>query len=142
MGPTRKNKPAIRRRGYGDRPFRLSLRHLDSGEDSPWPFHDLSDQDITDLGLLLANVIRLSWDDIELIKDGSGYVHGYRTVSDLSRAGYERFSKLPQEVTDQEDSLFRFKVTTDKRIWGFVLDDIFYVLWWDPRHQVGRDRNA
>lgn len=143
MGPTRKNNPAIRRRGYGERPFRLSLRYLDSGEGSPWPFHELPDDDMADIGRLLSKVTAMTWDEIENIGDARGRTHGYRTASDLSSPAFQRFESLPEEVTGQSESLFRFKVTADKRLWGFVADDTFYVLWWDPRHEVARnDRNA
>jgi hypothetical protein len=37
------------------------------------------------------------------------------------------------ELTDQ---MFRFRLTSAKRLWGFVKEGCFYVVWWDPEHDV------
>lgn len=143
MSFRRSSQHVIRRKDYGAHPFRLSLRYLDSELGSPWAIHELSDEDMADIGKLLAQVAQMTWEEIGLINDGRGQSHGYRSEGDLSHRARERFRTLPCEVTDQNDSLFRFKVTTDKRLWGFVVNDTFYVLWWDPKHEVSRaDRNA
>jgi len=32
--------------------------------------------------------------------------------------------------------MFRFHVDNLERLWGFEIDGIFYVVWWDPAHKV------
>ena len=34
------------------------------------------------------------------------------------------------------DSLFRFQLSGRERLWGIRQENIFYLLWWDPNHQV------
>jgi hypothetical protein len=35
-----------------------------------------------------------------------------------------------------EDDMFRFRLAGEKRLWGFRVGNVFYVLWWDASHRV------
>lgn len=128
-------KIRVKAPGYGSDRFRLSLRYLDSGEYSPWPFHDLAPEDVEDLGALLSEVALETWEYIETCKTELGKpAHGHRPIGHRAR---ERLAQLEFEADDIEALIFRFRVTQQKRLWGIRQDGVFYALWWDPEHDVG-----
>lgn len=34
------------------------------------------------------------------------------------------------------EEFFRFRLSGEKRLWGFRTGDVFHLLWWDPDHGV------
>ncbi len=40
------------------------------------------------------------------------------------------------EIDRGEDELFRFRTGARSRIWGYREGHVFYVVWWDPDHQI------
>lgn len=40
------------------------------------------------------------------------------------------------EIDRTEDELFRFRCGGRQRIWGFREGHVFFVVWWDPEHQI------
>lgn len=29
-----------------------------------------------------------------------------------------------------------YRITAKERVWGLLVEDVFYLLWWDPEHEV------
>ena len=44
--------------------------------------------------------------------------------------------RLVEKNLDDYDSLFRFRFSGRERLWGVRAENIFYLLWWDPEHEV------
>jgi len=44
--------------------------------------------------------------------------------------------RLTEINLDDAESFFRLRCNGSQRLWGIRKDDTFYVLWWDPYHQI------
>lgn len=56
------------------------------------------------------------------------------SISDISPAAQKRLAEL--ELDDFEE-IFRFRMTSLERLYGFLLDDgKFLTVWYDPTHQI------
>ena len=73
-----------------------------------------------------------------------------RTIGEL-RSGrnadfksYPNFADCPNKeavarlasLYDAPDSIARFRLNGTKRLYGFLVDNEFHLLWWDPNHKV------
>ena len=54
-------------------------------------------------------------------------------VVELVREARDRLEEL--HIDDVEE-LFRFRLTGTQRVWGIRDRDAFYILWWDPNHEI------
>ena len=60
--------------------------------------------------------------------------HHAQSIGTLEKEAQDRLKALK---LDDLDELFRFRLTGTRRLWGFRGDgDEFFVLWWDPDHNV------
>lgn len=48
----------------------------------------------------------------------------------------EAQDRLVEKKLDDCDTLFRFRLTGKERLWGVKMENIFYLLWWDPEHKI------
>jgi len=53
-------------------------------------------------------------------------------VSKLDKRARKRLEELGVEV----DELFRFRLNGTQRVWGIRDREVFYILWWDPNHEI------
>jgi hypothetical protein len=49
---------------------------------------------------------------------------------------HEAQKRLEEIGLDDLDEVFRFRLASKPRLYGFLVQHIFYVLWWDPEHNV------
>ncbi|MEU6129142.1 hypothetical protein ABZ805_08205 [Saccharopolyspora sp. NPDC047091] len=54
-------------------------------------------------------------------------------LGDLAKPAWERLVELG---LDDRDVIHRLRITGERRLFGFVENNRFYALWWDPRHEV------
>ena len=54
-------------------------------------------------------------------------------VPKLTKDARDRLAAIKLE---DYDTLFRFRLSGRERLWGIRQENIFYLLWWDPKHQV------
>lgn len=83
----------------------------------------------------LADRSRETWRTILSHRDSNGQKHHSHHVSDMpngSRRDYERLD-LDKFCGGE---LFRFRLGSTRRLWGFRADHMFHVVWWDPDHKV------
>ncbi|WP_342069685.1 hypothetical protein [Yoonia algicola] len=40
------------------------------------------------------------------------------------------------KIGREEEELFRFRIGSTQRIWGYRQKSTFYVVWWDPEHKI------
>lgn len=68
----------------------------------------------------LAELRRLRW--LKLIP-----------LDDMTVKGQSRL----QEISDEKEGLWQLHLAYGKwRIWGYFEDPAFYIVWWDPNHDV------
>ena len=54
-------------------------------------------------------------------------------VADLGSDAQHRLEELE---LDDEDALVEFRISYSERVWGVRRNDVCYLLWWDPDHEV------
>lgn len=61
--------------------------------------------------------------------------HHSQGIDSLCREAKERIAQLHHDETFG-DEVYRFRLANLPRLWGYRVDETFYVLWWDPDHKV------
>lgn len=89
--------------------------------------------------LVLEKIMEYScmmWSAIECqTHDGGKSKHHFLdNLNKLSKEAKERIKKL--KIDDLADTIFSFALTNKIRIIGLRQGDYFYVLWYDPKHEV------
>lgn len=85
----------------------------------------------------LESLSRMSWAQI---RHNSKLGH-LCEVKDLIPEAKESLKLLTKRnIIDPTDSLYRFAFGSTERLWGIKYQNEFHVLWWDPYHDVWRDR--
>lgn len=102
------------------------IQYVDKGGPFAWTKIEPGDL-LTVLGAL-ANYETMNWTDIEARKS----CHKMPTAS-VSKEARQRLDEI--ELDDVED-LYQLQVNNRFRVFGMRDRNIFYVLWWDPEHQV------
>jgi len=100
-----------------------------------WGWNLLDGGDALRLVQFMYEIGKKTWNEVfQDLNYGRKKHHGH-PFARLCPAAQERLSVLGH---DDEDTLFRFRDGRTKRLWGFHAsgDGVFYVLWWDPNHQV------
>ena len=147
--PQRKEPPVRPRwlQGAADEPAgshpswklsRLDLEHAGS-----WSW-DVTGEDLREIVQFLGNMERSTWNEVRgqlaSSKRASHRKHHSIPVERLCSEAQRRL----QDLKLDPDELFGFRLSGSRRLWGAVddKDGAFYVVWWDPDHQVyplGRD---
>lgn len=82
---------------------------------------------------------RTKWNDALCATTGTGQrrqKHHDQEISSLCSEARQRLAVLQLDRELEDAKLFRFRVGGTERLWGFRRGGCFYVLWWDPDHQV------
>lgn len=87
----------------------------------------------------ICEMARLTWAEIEAQRLGSKGSrhrrHHSQEIRSLASAAQKDITKRKlSEVFD--DTMFRFRLTGEQRLWGFRKRNVFHIVWWDPDHQV------
>lgn len=76
----------------------------------------------------------LTWKEIDAFSSESGHkMHHGHEVSDLVSEAQKRWIALDLE---QFDSVFRFRLGGTKRVWGYIVQAHFHIVWWDRLHSI------
>jgi hypothetical protein len=95
--------------------------------DGPWGWKRFESHYIQDLMQRFFESQKITWQDT--IKNGSHFVN-------ISKLIPEAQKRLTQIKKDDLDELFSFRVSGKKRVWGIREGRLFWILWWDPNHEV------
>lgn len=133
----RADASALRRHLDHDGYVVFSFRHSDHQHDQSWswPGPDHA-KEILDFA---CETNRRTWG--EVLQDTTGgrerhKKHHDQPISTLCREAQDRLAELHLDEVLDDDKLFRFRLSGEKRLWGFRRGDGFYVLWWDAEHRV------
>jgi hypothetical protein len=115
----------------------FSFRFADRTYDGSWGFNRSADESHT-VAELMCNMGALTWSEIYSQTTGGRRrrkKHHDQPLAGLCKEAQDRIAHLRlDEVID--DRVFRFRHGGTGRLWGWQVEDIFFVLWWDPDHQV------
>ncbi|MCW2987244.1 MAG: hypothetical protein JWM24_182 [Solirubrobacterales bacterium] len=87
----------------------------------------------------LCEMGRLSWGEIEGHTTGTKNRHKKHHEQPIeSLTSEEAKNAIAKEALDETfgDSVFRFRLQGEQRLWGFRNESTFHVLWWDPNHEI------
>lgn len=95
-----------------------------------WPSGDEASEIIN----FLCDMAKIKWSEIMNHQSGGHRKHHPQAIESLCREAQDRLTDLHYDEIFTD--VFRFRLSGRKRLWGSLVDGIFYVLWWDPEHQV------
>lgn len=77
---------------------------------------------------------QMTWGHIDTFGSGSGHkMHHSQPLDAISAEAQARWMQLDLE---QFDSLFRFRLGNTRRVWGFVLQAHFFMVWSERHHKI------
>jgi hypothetical protein len=92
-----------------------------------WPALAIDGASALDVIKRLSGFETMLWQQIH----GKDHHYNYKGICpEAKKRLFER--KLEQWV----DHLYSLKLRNVWRLWGLLIDGVFYVLWWDPDHSV------
>jgi hypothetical protein len=99
---------------------------------------DVTADDLREIIQFLQQMERLTWTEIRAQTTGGRTGHHKHHSIEVERLCPEAQRRLRDLRLDDLDELFRFRLGGRRRLWGAInnQDGAFYVLWWDPDHQV------
>jgi hypothetical protein len=115
------------------------FRHAQINCDPRWAFRPLG-PDAAELMEFLRLMAQSTWAEIENMRTGGQNRHKKHHDLEVDAPPFD-----PQAVKDLEkaklgqkfgETMFRFRLSGEKRLWGFRNHEIFHVVWWDPEHKV------
>jgi len=96
----------------------------------PFGFHIVSGALLLEIREKLAHFEAKTWNEI-LIREK----HRNHTVSvsEICNSARERLKAMNLDDIEEVVSL---RLTGPQRVWGYRIEAVFHVLWWDPQHKV------
>lgn len=80
------------------------------------------------------NFEKLTWQEVDRLSSDTGHkMHHGHEVSDLIQEAQQRWQGLDLE---QYESAFRFRLGNTERVWGFIVQAHFHIVWWDRKHSI------
>ncbi len=110
-------------------------RHDDEGSWSWGEPRAWTDEELASIILpMMTHFSRLTWGEVDHAGSESGHKmhHGHDT-SDLVTEAQQRWIEIGLE---EFDYVFRFRLGGKKRLWGFIVQAHFHLVWWDREHKI------
>jgi hypothetical protein len=116
-----------------DRPH-FCFRYADRATKEAWVFKPGEDH-APALVQFICEMAQLSWGEIEAQKAGQHKRHHSQDISSLQSAAQADITK--RKLSERfNETMFRFRLTGEQRLWGFRRGRVFHIVWWDPDHKV------
>lgn len=93
---------------------------------------ELSSKETVELLKFLDDLTGKTWGQCEGEVSGRHKRNHDHAITDLSDIAQDRLRQLDEN----EERVFRFRLSGKCRLWGFRSGDLFRVLWYDPEHKV------
>src|SRR5690606_11433526 len=86
----------------------------------------------------LAEIGCMDWRRLKQMKDGNGRArHHFHNVAEIHKDAQKDLAKAQLDKRFGGE-IFRFHMGGPRRLWGFVDDSIFHVVFWDNDHSIYR----
>ncbi len=95
--------------------------------DGSWGWKGLSPSCIQDLLGKIFELQKLTWQNLN--QNGSHVIQIVKIIPSAQK-------RLQQLEKDDLDELYSLRISGKKRIWGIKEGNIFWLLWWDPEHEI------
>jgi len=108
--------------------------HVDTGCDPRWAFNPSGDE-AQEILAFLREMGRNTWTQILAMRSGGRPKHHGQEVDSFCSEAKRDFRKARLDERFGEE-MFRFRLGSKKRLWGFRVGATFHVVWWDTDHKV------
>ncbi len=112
----------------------FSFRHVDRTSQHPWVFNP-SETDAQRVLMFLCDIAGSTWREIDAQTSGGHRKHHSQPLDSIARDAQRDAQRARLDETFG-DTVFRFRLGSTQRLWGFRQEQVFYVVWWDPKHKV------
>ncbi|MDI6790003.1 MAG: hypothetical protein Q8M92_06900 [Candidatus Subteraquimicrobiales bacterium] len=101
----------------------------------PWGCGNICAQNgiVRDILSKLQDFETMTWAGLEAKTGLKGKQNHLMPVDKICKEARDRLKKIK---LDDLDELYSFRLSGMKRLWGKRENEIFYVIWWDPKHTV------
>jgi hypothetical protein len=80
------------------------------------------------------NFAQLTWQEVDKHASESGHkMHHGHEISDLVDEAQLRWIDIN---LGEFDTVFRFRIGGTKRVWGYIVQAHFHIVWWDRHHSI------
>jgi hypothetical protein len=110
---------------------RLSWRYRHADHDGPWCFHNAAGDGFCGLLTQLASFESMTVN--EAFHTGGHPGKDYDVDQIPNRDALARLDALG--LADMT-KIWRLRLNGTQRLYGFLQDNVFHVIWWDPDHQI------
>jgi hypothetical protein len=113
------------------------FRRAHRNADERWAFKPSQD-DAQEVFSFLCDLAQQTWAEIESATTGGRNRHRKHHSQEVESFCSEAKRDFQQaRLAEQfEEEMFRFRLSGQKRLWGFRVGHVFHVVWWDPGHLV------
>lgn len=101
--------------------------------DGPYGWRQLTADHLTDL--------QKKCEDWETMRQSDLFGHGGNKRIPLHELSSDAKKRLISLELDDVDALWELRLSGKRRLWGMRLQHVFYLLWWDPEHEVCPSKN-
>ncbi|MFD0405567.1 hypothetical protein [Kitasatospora sp. NPDC127116] len=115
----------------GNSADRICWRFTHVDHDGPWGLAKLSPAEMEYLLKKLADVEKQTVR--EIFNQSADLGKHYETHDLPSKAAQERLVEL--QLSDMT-RISRLRFKGKERLFGFLVDNVFHVVWWDPEHEI------
>lgn len=119
------------------RPPSFSFHYADTGGSPPCCF--APEVEASEVLRFMCSISTTSWAELRAMQTGnSGKRHRKHHEIPIESLAATAQQDLVRRKLDEVvgDDVFRFRLDGTSRLWGFEVDGIFHVLWWDPNHEI------
>lgn len=116
----------------------FGFRHAQVSCDPRWAFRP-SGEDAGELLEFMRQMALITWGEIEQMRHGGNARHRKHHECEVSRRwDASALADLEKHCLSEifGETLFRFRLSGVKRLWGYREGATFHVVWWDPNHKV------
>lgn len=114
----------------------FSFKYLDMESYPDWSWVNY-DSEIHEVIEFLKNMSNLTWNEImnqRTGNDGRRQKHHFQEFHTIIPEANKIIKKFKYD--EVFENLFRFRLGGVHRLWGFLKNGVFYVLWWDRDHKI------
>ncbi|WP_017306277.1 hypothetical protein [Spirulina subsalsa] len=105
---------------------------MDCGDNFGWD--KATYDDLKEIRDVLWNLETMTWNEIFL--DAKKQHHSCDVDFKAKKPSSIACKRLKEINMDDQDKLWSIRLSSKKRLWGILDRGVFYILWWDPNHQV------
>ncbi len=107
---------------------------IESGCDTRWAFNPTGEE-AREILSFLRDMGRCTWTEILTMRSGGRPEHHFQEAETFDADAKRDFKKAKLDERFSEE-MFRFRLGSRKRLWGFRHEATFHVVWWDDEHKV------